>query len=154
MIAKNGPSFALKLIDWGSITKNHSDPICRKIEEIFIKILIGGQCLSEKYKLFDELSLYSNSNETQIRIFSETFSNCLNKVRIYSRKTIDTMVQLWEDILLKNDEKKPKLETIISTLEKLLNENKLRSNMAEKNNDGNSDENQKTDEDKQTANGH
>jgi serine/threonine protein kinase len=114
MIAKKGSSFTLKLIAWGAMRKitNEFNPINHyKIERILLKSFWGEQYTSQ------------------------------DKTGIYSPKTIDTIVQLSEDMLLKNGEKKVDLKAIISKLEALLNENKLENAIAKKNNAENLGEN-------------
>jgi serine/threonine protein kinase len=126
MITQNGPSFTLKLIDWGTL-KQAKQPSnftanVRNIIRRFYPILLGKQ-----YILINRSRSYFYQEKNNTNSYFMEFSNLLQKSDIYSRETIDTIVKFSENILFENNEEKLEIETIISKLEELLNEDKKES---------------------------
>ncbi|MDR1906616.1 MAG: hypothetical protein LBQ03_00075 [Puniceicoccales bacterium] len=135
MIAENGSSFALKLIDWdyfeqvqqtSDLTKN-----VREMCAIFASILLGKQHLMNKY------CPRFRKKETDIKASLKAHLHRLKKAGIYSRKTIAVIMKLFRDLLLGNDEKKPDAETIMLKLKELLIDNEPQNTGSEENNNYN-----------------
>jgi serine/threonine protein kinase len=131
MIVPNNSSLTLKLIDWGILEQTEqpscfSVNICRMLA-IFFPILLGQQHTLDKH--FPEFP----EQEADIKKCLMKHFRLLRKAKIYSPKTVNTIMKLLEDILLKNDENKPDLEMIISKLEALLDENEEEDNKPKEN---------------------
>jgi hypothetical protein len=131
MIAQNGHSFTLTCIDWESLSqaKQPSDlsKDIRGMIAMFRQILLGKQYISNK-----DFSRFPQQ-ESDIKKCLKKHFRLLRKAKIYSPQTIDTIMKLLKDMLLKNDEKEPDLEMIILKLEALLDGNKGENNTTKEN---------------------
>ena len=102
---------------------------------MFSRILLGKQYILNEHRL------RFHQQETDIKDCLKEHFRLLKRATIYSPEAIDTIMQLFKDILLENNEKTPDLETIISKFEELLDDNKSGNNESPKNNGEDLDEN-------------
>jgi hypothetical protein len=146
MIARRGPSFSIKLIDWESLRQreptlhliNDAYDICK----VFPSILLGNQFPHKKYRSPLTTLLDPDSNSTiEKENALKGIENCFRMAKIYSPMAICATMKFFKKIFSPKNESKPDTEEAILALEKqlILDLKKLLTDGGAENDDENSD---------------